>query len=96
MTKFTDFIVDKIGYGVYNVHRNPQGSLYTYIKGKRTLPPRVFQGILSEYLALKYGPQVVYMDFRDFLVSAYIHIHGGGCTLAPPRVYLGYKLIFIM
>jgi hypothetical protein len=33
---------------VYNVHRNPQGSLYTYIEGKRTLPPRVFQGILSE------------------------------------------------
>ena len=41
-------VVDKIENGVYNVHRNPQGSLYTYIEGKRTLPPRVFQGILSE------------------------------------------------
>jgi hypothetical protein len=53
--------LDKIGNRVYNVIRNPQGSLYIYTKGKYTLPPRVFQGILSEYLALKYGPIVVYM-----------------------------------
>ena len=33
---------------------------------------RVFPGILSEYLALKYGPRVVYMDFGDFLASVYI------------------------
>jgi len=39
---------------------------------------------LSEYLALKYGPQVVYMDFRDFLVIAYIHGGGGACALAMP------------
>jgi hypothetical protein len=39
---------------------------------------------LSEYLALKYGPQVVYMDFRDFLVLAYIHGGGGGVALAYP------------
>jgi hypothetical protein len=40
--------------------------------GKCTLPPRVFQGILSEYCTLKYSPIVVYIDFRDFLVTAYI------------------------
>jgi hypothetical protein len=39
---------------------------------------------LSEYLALKYGLQVVYMDFRDFLVIAYIPIQVGGCALAMP------------
>jgi len=39
---------------------------------------------LSEYLALKYGPQVVYIDFRDFLVIAYIHGGGGGVALAYP------------
>jgi len=33
---------------------------------------RVFPGILSEYIALKYGPRVVYMDFGDFLASVYI------------------------
>jgi hypothetical protein len=54
-------VLDKIGNRVYNVHRNHQGGLYIYTKGKYTLPPRVFQGILSEYLALKYGPIVVYM-----------------------------------
>ena len=48
-------VLDKIGNRVYNVYRNPQGSLYIYTKGKCTFPPRVFQGILSEYLALKYG-----------------------------------------
>ena len=44
----------------------------------------IFQGILSEYLALKYGPQVVYMDFRDFLVTGYIYPHIVGCALAYP------------
>jgi len=33
---------------------------------------RVFLGILSEYIALKYGPRVVYMDFGDFLAFVYI------------------------
>jgi len=37
-----------------------------------------------EYIALKYGPQVVYMDFRDFLASVYIYPHIVGCTLAYP------------
>jgi hypothetical protein len=65
-------VLDKIDNRVYNVIRNPQGSLYIYTKGKCTFPPRVFLGILSEYLALKYGPKVVYMDSGDFLVSVYI------------------------
>ena len=92
MTKFTDFIVDKIRYGVYNVHRNPQGSLYTYTEGKRTLPPRVFQGILSEYLALKYGPKVVYTNLGYFLVTGYIHIWGVGGALVYPWFSLDFCL----
>jgi len=39
---------------------------------------------LSEYLALKYGPKVVYMDLKDFLVTGYIHIVGVGVALAYP------------
>ena len=39
---------------------------------------------MSEYLALKYGPQVVYTDPGDFLVIAYIPIQVGGCALAMP------------
>ena len=84
--------IDKIEYGVYNVHRNPPGSIYIYIEGKYTYPLGVFQGILSEYLALKYGPKVVYMNLRDFLVTGYIHIHGGGVALAYPCVSLGFCL----
>jgi hypothetical protein len=34
---------------VYNVHRNPQGGLYTYPRPIFRFPPRVFLGILSEY-----------------------------------------------
>ena len=79
-----NLVLDKIENRVYNVHRNPQGSLYIYIKAKCTLPPRVFQGILSEYLALKCSPIVVYMDLGYFLVTGYIHIHGGGVVLAYP------------
>ena len=70
--------IDKIGYGVYNVHRNPPGSIYTYIGGKYTYPLRVFQGILSEYCTLKYSPIVVYRDTGYFLVMLYILYTGGG------------------
>ena len=42
-------VVDKIENGVYNVHRNPQGGLYTYPRPIFRFPPRVFLGILSEY-----------------------------------------------
>ena len=65
-------VLDKIDIKVYNVHRNHQGGLYTYTRPIFTFPLGVFQGILSEYLALKYGPIVVYMDSGDFLVSVYI------------------------
>ena len=57
-----------------NIYTRP---IYTY-------PLGIFQGILSEYLALKYGPQVVYMDFRNFLVTGYIYPHIVGCALAMP------------
>ena len=86
MTKFTDFIVDKIGYGVYNVHRNPQGSLYIYTIPILELPPRVFLGILSEYCTHKYSPELVNKDFGDFLVL--VHILYMGVGVAPALVPL--------
>jgi hypothetical protein len=55
-----------------------------YTRPNYTYPLGIFQGILSEYLALKYGPQVVYMDFKDFLVTGYIYPHIVGCALAIP------------
>ena len=72
-------VLDKIGNRVYNVHRNHQGGLYIYTIPIYTYPLGLFQGILSEYLALKYGPIVVYMDFGYFLVTGYIY---------PPRTHL--------
>ena len=88
--------IDKIGYGVYNVHRNPPGSIYTYIEGKYTYPLGVFQGILSEYLALKCSPIVVYMDFRDFLVMLYILYMVLGWLPAPPWVFLGILILIYL
>ena len=76
--------LDKIDKRVYNVIRYHQGGLYIYTIDICTYPLGVFQGILSEYLALKYGPMVVYIDFRDFLVTGYIYPHIVGCTPAPP------------
>ena len=78
-------VLDKIDNRVYNVHRNPQGSLYIYTEGKCTFPPRVFQGILSEYLALKCSPIVVYMDLGYFLVTGYV-------SIPPPRLPPAYPL----
>ena len=72
-------VLDKIGNRVYNVHRNHQGGLYIYTIAIYTYPLGIFQGILSEYLALKYGPIVVYIDFGYFLVTGYIY---------PPRTHL--------
>ena len=82
-----NLVLDKIDNRVYNVHRNHQGGLYTYTRPIFTFPLGVFQGILSEYLALKYGPQVVYMDFRDFLVTGYVCTSTGGWTPAYPLVF---------
>ena len=67
-----------------------QGGYISIYQVNIQLPPRVFLGILSEYLALKYGPKVVYMDFKDFLVTGYIHIGGGGLALAYPVCSLGF------
>ena len=91
--------IDKIGYEVYNVHRNPLGSIYTYIGGKYTYPLGVFQGILSEYLALKCSPIVVYIDFRDFLVTGYVCIWGvavsPACPFGKSRVIAKIKINFL-
>ena len=76
-------VVDKIENGVYNVHRNPQGGLYTYPRPIFRFPPRVFLGILSEYYAQKYGPELVNKDFGDFLVILYI-------SILPPRLPPAY------
>ena len=62
----------------------PRGAFISILRVNVHSPLGIFQGILSEYLALKYGPQVVYMDFKDFLVIAYIPIQVGGCALAMP------------
>ena len=88
-------VLDKIGNRVYNVHRNPQGSLYIYTQGKYTFPPRVFQGILSEYLALKCSPIVVYMDLGYFLVTGYILYMVGGWYPAYPLCFLGFVFGFL-
>ena len=67
-------VVDKIEIGVYNVHRNPRGAFTPILNLFLEVPPRVFLGILSEYLALKYGPELVNKNFGDFLVTVYISI----------------------
>ena len=74
---------------MYNVHRNHQGGLYTYTIPIYTFPLGVFQGILSEYLALKCSPIVVYMDLGYFLVTGYVCTHTGGWTPAYPMGFLG-------
>ena len=50
----------------------PRGAYISILRVNVQLPPRVFQGILSEYLALKCSPIVVYMDLGYFLVTGYI------------------------
>ena len=79
--------IDKIGYRVYNVIRNPQGAYISILRVNIQLPPRVFQGILSEYLALKCSPIVVYMDFGYFLVMLYILGIHPRVALALPSVW---------
>jgi hypothetical protein len=76
-------VVDKIEIGVYNVHRNPRGAFTPILFLFLEVPPRVFLGILSEYLTLKYGPELVNKDFGDFLVTGYknMYTHGGGTCI---------------
>ena len=79
-------VVDKIEIGVYNVHRNPRGAFTPILNLFLELPPRVFLGILSEYLIQKYSPELVNKDFGDFLVTGYIYPPIRGCTPAHPQV----------
>ena len=65
-------VVDKIEIGMYNVHRNPRGAFTPILDLFLEVPPRVFLGILSEYLAQKYSPELVNTTFGKFLVSVYI------------------------
>jgi hypothetical protein len=81
---------------VYNVIRYHQGGLYIYTRPIYTYPLGIFQGILLEYLALEYGPQVVYMDFRDFLVTGYILYTVGGVSLAYPVGFLGGLILIYL
>ena len=83
--------LDKIGNRVYNVIRNPQGAYISILRVNVQLPPRVFQGILSEYLALKCSPIVVYIDLGYFLVIGYVCIYG---VPLPPACTLWGDLVF--
>ena len=59
----------------------PRGAFTAILRINVHSPLGIFQGILSEYLALKCSPIVVYMDFGYFLVIPYIyHLH----THLPP------------
>ena len=64
--------IDKIGYRVYNVHRTMQGGYISIYWVNIQLPPRVFPGILSEYLSYNMARNMVYMGFGDFIVGVYI------------------------
>ena len=66
---------------MYNVHRNPRGAFTPILDLFLEVPPRVFLGILSEYLAQKYSPELVNKDFGDFLVMLYVI--GGHRGVAP-------------
>ena len=70
-----NLVLDKIEIGVYNVHRNPRGAFTPILDLFLEVPPRVFLGILSEYLAQKYSPELVIKDFGDFLVMLYVCIY---------------------
>jgi hypothetical protein len=83
-------VVDKIEIGVYNVHRNPRGAFTPILDLFLEVPPRVFLGILSEYLAQKYSPELVNKNFGDFLVTGYIYTMGVvGVPLQPLGVFYG-------
>ena len=63
----------------------PRGAFTPILDLFLEVPPRVFLGILSEYLALKYGPELVNKDFGDFLVILYISIRIPPLHPACPR-----------
>ena len=78
-----NLVLDKIEIWVYNVHRNPRGAFTPILNLFLEVPPRVFPGILSEYLAQKYSPELVNKDFGDFLVILYI-------SMGIPRLHPAY------
>ena len=84
-------VVDKIEIGVYNVHRNPRGAFTPILDLFLEVPPRVFLGILSEYLAQKYSPELVNKYFGDFLVILYICIY---TPRLPPAYPLAIARVF--
>ena len=62
----------------------PRGAFTPILNLFVEVPPRVFLGILSEYLSHKYGPELVNKDFGDFLVTVYKNSIGrGGGTYIP-------------
>ena len=86
-----NLVLDKIEIWVYNVHRNPRGAFTPILNLFLEVPPRVFPGILSEYLAQKYSPELVNKDFGDFLVILYIST---GIPRLPPAYPLSKSRVF--
>ena len=74
----------------------PRGAYISILRVNVQLPPRVFQGILSEYLALKCSPIVVYMDLGYFLVTGYILYMVGGWYPAYSLCFLGFVFGFLI
>ena len=70
----------------------PRGAFTPILNLFLELPPRVFLGILSEYQALKYGPELVNKNFGDFLVTGYIYPPIRGCT---PAYAQGFTSFFL-
>ena len=60
----------------------PRGAFTSILNLFVEVPPRVFLGILSEYLSHKYGSELVNKDFGDFLVMLYVCTHRGWLVLA--------------
>ena len=71
----------------------PRGAFTPILDLFLEVPPRVFLGILSEYLAQKYSPELVNKDFGDFLVTGYIYPPIRGCTPAHPQVKSRFFLV---
>jgi len=71
----------------------PRGAFIAILRVNVHSPLGIFQGILSEYLALKCSPIVVYMDFGYFLVMLYILYTVLGSPLHTPRGFWGNLIL---
>ena len=69
----------------------PRGAFTPILDLFLEVPPRVFPGILSEYQAQKYSPELVNKDFGDFLVMVYISIR---IPRLPPAYPLAIARVF--